>query len=106
METGEGGKEERTRMRKKEEERESNFLEYIYALKETIWDVLFLPLESKASFGYWKTLSLFLQFIFDSILFQNGNCIMQVRKLYIIKEQFPHFVTTTFMVHGVLISLL
>lgn len=52
METGEGGKEERTRMRKKEEERESNFLEYIYALKETIWSVLFLPLESKASFGY------------------------------------------------------
>lgn len=67
-----GGKENKET---REQGRDSTYEECIYALKETIWLVLFLPLERKNTFGILKNTFSF-PFSFDLILFQDRNSIM------------------------------
>ena len=66
-----GGEREeaRKRMRGRKGRKNQTEKEYIYALKEIIWIVFFLPLESKSKFWVLKTTFSFL-FFFSLLLTQ------------------------------------
>lgn len=84
--------------------------ECIYVMKETTYPLLLLPPESKSTFWILKKmLSFFLFFInlaLAQFFFRMETALCKLESLYIMKEQFLHFVTTIFTVHGVLKSLI